>query len=157
MVTLEQTGHFVAVCQRFMGQDQRVVSPRCHSHPFSFMRRRERRKRAWTLSRANRKEFPFRDLLQSDVLLCIASRGGGWYPRCIVYSDSAGKLELFLRAVTDEGFGPLKILLGISKPKELFEILNSEHIRRVWHSDRMFHADLTSACRDKGFELKKAS
>jgi hypothetical protein len=96
--------------------------------------------------RAARKDLHFSDVLQADLLLCIASRGHGWYPRCLIYSQSAGKLELFVRAVNEDGFAPLGQVLKLNNPQELFQLLSSEQLQKLWHSERLGHADITMEC-----------
>jgi len=93
--------------------------------------------------RADRSEIRFSELLQADVILCLATRGNSWYPRSMIYSRHIGKLELFLRAVTKEGFQPLAILLALSTPAELLTLITGENMERIWQSEKFSHADVT--------------
>jgi len=94
--------------------------------------------------RATRKDIRFCDLLQADVLCCIASRTVnefyGWFPRCLVHASKVGKLELFARATTTSGFEPLRILLGIPDGKALIRQICSEEMNVIWNSERHFRA-----------------
>ena len=85
--------------------------------------------------RATHKSIRFTDVLQADVLLWIASQGPGWFPRCIVYSHTAGKLELFLRAVNQSGFAPIHEILKITTPQELFRTLNSDAMQSMLNTE----------------------
>lgn len=91
--------------------------------------------------RATNKHIRFSDVLQTDVLLWIAAEGWGWRPRCLVYGHSAGKLELFVRSVTVDGFQPLSILLQIKTPKEFVERLTSQEMTKTLQSE-MFRLSL---------------
>ncbi|MEQ8789529.1 MAG: TIR domain-containing protein [Pirellulaceae bacterium] len=93
--------------------------------------------------RADRTDIRYSDLFQADVILSLNARGFGWYPRSMIYSQGVGKLELFLRAVTEEGFRPLGILLGVTTPQEMLAIVQSESMQGVWQSEKMWHADFT--------------
>lgn len=94
--------------------------------------------------RANRHDFRFSEVMQADILLCLASRGWGWYPRCLIYNGRGdGKFELFLRAVDEEGFQPLRQVLSITTPQDLLEIIESEQMQKLWQSERFWHADIT--------------
>ena len=78
--------------------------------------------------RATNKHIRFSDVLQADVLLWIAGGDAGWFPRCLVYGGSAGKLELFVRAVTVDGYQPLRTLLQIKTPQEFVQRLLSQEV-----------------------------
>jgi len=93
--------------------------------------------------RADRTDIRYSDLFQADIVLCLAAKGYGWYPRSIIYSRGIGKLELFLRAVNMEGFQPLGILLGLKTPQELLTLMTGEDMQRVWQSEKFWHADVT--------------
>ena len=92
------------------------------------------------VDRADRKDIRFADVLQADVVCCIASFRNGhspqWYPRSLVFSNRVGKLELFARAVSDSGFEPLKILLRYSSPQEMFAHILSSPMDRIWQGER---------------------
>jgi hypothetical protein len=92
--------------------------------------------------RATRKDIRYSDLFQADAVLCLAAGGLGWYPRSMIYSRGIGKLELFLRAQTVEGFKPLAEMLSMKSPKELVERMDSEPISRMMRSNAFFHADV---------------
>jgi hypothetical protein len=96
--------------------------------------------------RSVRKDLRFSDILQADVLLWIAARGRDWYPRCMVYSKTFGKFELFLRAASKEGFAPLGILLDFENPNELLQVLASEEMQKTWESEGFWRADVTLEC-----------
>ncbi len=96
--------------------------------------------------RALRKDLQFSDLLQADILLCLASRGRGWYPRCLIYSGSAGKLELFLRAVDETGFEPLGIILDVKTPQEMLRVIQSDQMQGLWHSREFGYAHIGLDC-----------
>lgn len=86
--------------------------------------------------RATNKHIRFSDVLQADVLLWIVGDGWGWFPRCLVYGRSAGKLELFVRAVTEEGYQPLGIIVQIKTPQEFVKRLMSQELMRTLHSEK---------------------
>jgi hypothetical protein len=92
--------------------------------------------------RATRKDIRYSDLFQAEAVLCLAAGGRGWYPRSMIYSRGIGKLELFLRAQTVEGFKPLAEMLSMKSPKELVERMDSEPISRMMRSSAFFHADV---------------
>jgi hypothetical protein len=96
--------------------------------------------------RATNKHIRFSDVLQADVLLWIAAGGWGWLPRCLVYGNSAGKLELFVRAVTEDGYQPLSILLQIKTPKELVERLTSQEMTKTLQSDMFWFSARGNDC-----------
>lgn len=85
--------------------------------------------------RATNKHIKFSDVLQADVILWIASEGNGWYPRCLVYGASGGRIELFVRAETEAGFSPLRILLKLESPADLLQKLISPDLTRLLHSE----------------------
>lgn len=93
--------------------------------------------------RADRTDVRYSDLFQADVILCLAANGYRWYPRSIIYSRGIGKLELFLRAVTPEGFRPLGILLGVKTPQEMLGLISSQDVQRLLQSERAWHTDFT--------------
>jgi hypothetical protein len=72
------------------------------------------------------------------------AKGYGWYPRSIIYASGSGKMELFLRAVTMEGFKPLGILLGIKTPQELVNLLSGETMSRMLQSREVWRPEFTS-------------
>lgn len=90
--------------------------------------------------RANRSDLRFSDIMQADVILCLASRGS-WYPRTLIYSRSSGKCELFLRAVDGVGFVPLEQLLRVDSPQELIELIGSPDIQRMLQSEKFWQAN----------------
>lgn len=96
--------------------------------------------------RATNKSVRFRDVLQADVVLCIASPSQAWFPYCLVYGGSVGKLELFLRATTDSGILPLKHLLGLESPQELLKQLNREEMRTLIGSEAFAYAMMDGDC-----------
>jgi len=96
--------------------------------------------------RANRKDLRFSDVMQADIVLALATKGYGWFPRCMVYASSTGKCELFLRAVTDDGFSPLKQLLNLNSPQELLQLLDSDDMRKVLRSEKLWYADMALEC-----------
>ncbi|MEQ1828150.1 MAG: toll/interleukin-1 receptor domain-containing protein [Pirellula sp.] len=92
--------------------------------------------------RATRTDIRFSDLIQADAVLCLAVNGHGWNPRSMIYWGRIGKLELFIRAQTIEGFQPLAEMLSIKSPKELVERMESESVTRIMRSKAFFHADV---------------
>lgn len=84
--------------------------------------------------RADRKDIRFFDLLQAEAICCIAacrrSRYCGWYPRSFIYAGRAGKLELFVRAIDEQGFQPLKTLLQCPTPKEMIRSICSDQMNK---------------------------
>lgn len=96
--------------------------------------------------RANRKDLRYGALAQADVLLCIAARAWGWFPRTLIYARDVGKFELFLRAVDEKGFAPLKVLLGFESPVELLVFLRSEQMNKLRQSREFFYADVDFDC-----------
>lgn len=95
--------------------------------------------------RATNKHIRFSDVLQTDVLLWIDGGGWAWYPRCLIYGGKVGKLELFLRAVSNEGFKPLRTILQINSPQELLQRLFSPELQKTLQSE-MFLFSSTSDC-----------
>lgn len=93
--------------------------------------------------RADRKDTKYSELLQADVVLCLATKGRDWFPRSLIYSRGIGKLELFLRAVTTDGFQPLGVMIGAGRPQEMLEMINSDRLRSVWQGNTLWSADLT--------------
>ena len=93
-------------------------------------------------NRATRKDIRYSDLYQAEAVLCLAAGGRVWYPRSMIYSRGIGKLELFLRAETVEGFKPLAEMLSMKSPKELVVRLDSEPITRMIRSRAFIHADV---------------
>jgi len=87
--------------------------------------------------RATNKHVRFSDVLQVDVILAIASGGHGWFPRCLVYGNDCGKLELMVRAESELGFEPLRILLKTETPRDFVLLMESEDINKVF-SHHMF-------------------
>jgi hypothetical protein len=85
-------------------------------------------------NRATNKHIRFSEVLQSDVLLWIAE--GSWYPRCLVFGGSVGKLELFLRAATAEGYQPLRVMLKLNSPKDLLKRLSEPDRLRSLQSEK---------------------
>ncbi len=90
--------------------------------------------------RATNKHIRFHDVLQADVILWLASKTYGWYPRCLIYGGSSGKLELFLRAETDAGFLPLKTLLHLDAPLSLLQKIESLRNTQTMQSEAFWHA-----------------
>jgi hypothetical protein len=91
--------------------------------------------------RAKNKNNRFSEILQADVLLWLNANGTGWFPRCLVFGRGVGKLELFLRAVTLEGYMPLKTMLKIDTPQELMQRIESEPIQRALGQEMFWAAD----------------
>lgn len=94
--------------------------------------------------RADRTDIRFSNLVQADVICCLASsRKGdmyGWYPRTIIYAGEMGNLELFARAVTESGFEPLKLLLGFATPIEMINYICSDRMQRLWQNRELFRS-----------------
>jgi hypothetical protein len=93
--------------------------------------------------RANRTDIRFVDLLQTDVILWLATGDAGWYPRTVIYSRETSQLELFLRAVTKDGFRPLGILLGLKSPQDIIEILAGPRVQRFMGSETVWRTGFT--------------
>jgi len=104
--------------------------------------------------RATNKHIRFSDVLQADVILWIVGGGWGWLPRCLVYGRSAGKLELFVRAVTIEGYQPLRALLQIPMPQEFVQRLLSQELMKTLQSE-MFWASMIGSDNLNLEELKR--
>ena len=96
--------------------------------------------------RANRVDLRFRELVQADMILSIAARTSGWYPRCMVYSSGLGRFELFIRAIDGNGFLPLKELLAFGSPQEMLTFLRSEKFQHLFSTRPFWHSDLTIDC-----------
>jgi hypothetical protein len=96
------------------------------------------------VERATRSDITVADIIQADVLCALASvkRRAYWYPRIIIYGSRVGKLELFARAVNERGLAALKTILAINDAAELFSIVNSKTIQRMYESRAFFHADV---------------
>ena len=94
--------------------------------------------------RADRTDIRFSELLQADVICCLAAsrneRFCGWYPRTLVYSGRLGVIELFARATTATGFAPLKELVGFDAPQELLQYIQSNEMTEIWHDRDMFRS-----------------
>jgi hypothetical protein len=94
--------------------------------------------------RADRKDIRFADLVQADVICCIAESVGTaymhWYPRSLIYCHDVGTLELFTRAASKDGFEPLRTLLGVSTPNDMIQQICSERMRQIWDSRELFQA-----------------
>jgi hypothetical protein len=88
--------------------------------------------------RVKNKLLRFSDVLQADVLLWLASRGRTWYPRCFVYGERVGALEVFLRATNSDGIKPLLQILDLNSPSELLQLLTSEDVQRTFRSERFW-------------------
>ena len=69
---------------------------------------------------ASRRDISFSDLLQADILCCLA---GWWYPRCLVYGSEVGTLELFARATTEQGRQSLQEILKVDTAVQLVKKL----------------------------------
>ena len=88
---------------------------------------------------ANRKDIPFSDLIQADLLpLLMASIAPNirWYPQLMYYSDYGAMFPFFIRASQHKNFAHVATITGIAdadilreKVKEGFERLNV----RNWH------------------------
>lgn len=91
--------------------------------------------------RADRKDIHFSDLLQADILCCLAGSRKRqycpWYPRSLVYAGRVGLLELFARATNETGFNPLATMIGYSSPPDMLSHINSEQMFQIWN-----HRDL---------------
>jgi Arc/MetJ family transcription regulator len=94
--------------------------------------------------RADRTDIRFSDLVQADVICCLAASRDrasyGWYPRSLVYAGELGKLELFARATNEVGFQPLKTLLRFNTAQEMIEFICSEQMMRIWRGERTFRS-----------------
>jgi hypothetical protein len=95
--------------------------------------------------RATNKRLSFSDVLQSDALLCLAAEGQGWFPRCMVYAGSTGKLELFVRAANEDGLTTLKRFLKINTSQDLLKRIASDEVQRIFRCE-MFWASGALAC-----------
>lgn len=96
--------------------------------------------------RATNKHIRFSEILQADVLLWIASDGYGWFPRCLIYSRDAGRLELFVRAVNLAGFAPLGQILNMTTPQELVQKLQSPDIQKTLQQEMFWFSLRGSDC-----------
>ena len=96
--------------------------------------------------RANNKHIRFSDVLQADVILWIVGGTWGWFPRCLVYGRSAGKLELFVRAVTEDGYQPLRTLLRINTPQEFVQKLTSPDLMKTLQSEMFWSTMRRNDC-----------
>jgi len=70
----------------------------------------------------------FRSLMQADFILfmCAALHHDYWWPETLVYaSNMYGPFEVFARAQSKSYFDKAKILLGIEKPDEIRQVLDS--------------------------------
>ena len=96
------------------------------------------------VERATRSDITVADIIQTDVLCALASvkRPAYWYPRIIVYGSRVGKLELFARAVNERGLAALKTILAINDAAELFSIVKSTTMQRMYESRAFFDADV---------------
>ncbi len=92
--------------------------------------------------RATRKDVRYSDLFQAEAVLCLAADGRGWYPWSMIYSRGIGKLELFVRAQTVDGFKPLAEMLSMKSPKDLVEKMDSSPISKIMRSGAFFRADV---------------
>ena len=92
----------------------------------------------WIKERATLRGVTFRNLCEADAVLAIHPAVYGWFPRSMVVSFRESPFDLFLRAETENGFKPLGVLLGLSSPKELSTLLNSEEIQKRFDHSRYF-------------------
>ena len=74
--------------------------------------------------------LPVRDLIQADLLLMVRpafpaqESVGQWWPRSPLWVFRDGTLELFARATTASGFGPLSTIFNVRKFPEFVILLN---------------------------------
>lgn len=94
--------------------------------------------------RADRNDIRFSDLLQADVVCCLADsrvkQYCSWYPRSLVYAGRIGLLELFARATNETGFKPLAIMIGYSSPREMLTHICSEQMSQIWNGRDLFRS-----------------
>ena len=96
--------------------------------------------------RATNRYIQFSDVVQADVLLWIAGGQFGWIPRCLVYGRFAGKLDLFVRAATEEGYQPLRVLLQIETPYEFVQKLVSPEANSIMGREMFWSALRMTDC-----------
>jgi hypothetical protein len=96
------------------------------------------------VERASRTDLRLTDIIQADIVCSLAAmkRGSHWFPRTIIYAGRVGTLELFARATSERGLAPLKLLLPVNDAAELFAIIRSETMQRMYRSELFFHADI---------------
>lgn len=74
--------------------------------------------------------LPIRDIIQADMMLMVRSSFpfqegvGTWYPRSPLWKIENGKLELFAKAVTPQGFIPLQTIFNVKSFREFVTRLN---------------------------------
>lgn len=74
--------------------------------------------------------LPIRDIIQADLMLMVRSAFpsqegvGSWYPRSPLWKMENGKLELFAKAVTPQGFVPLQTIFNVKSFREFVTKLN---------------------------------
>lgn len=92
----------------------------------------------WIKERATLRGLGFRMLCQADAVLAIHPKVYGWWPRSMILSFRESPFDLFMKAETPEGFRSLGILLGLSKPQQLVELLHSKEVQQTFGSGHHF-------------------
>ncbi len=88
--------------------------------------------------RATRKDLPFRDIMQAELvvlLVSLLSDGQLWYPHTIVYASRNQRFPLFVRAAQHKYFERLNTITGIKSGDELREKFKDgweEHNTNQW-------------------------
>ncbi len=92
----------------------------------------------WVKERATLPGLNFRKLCEVDAILAIHPKVYGWWPRSMVLSYRESPYDLFVKAENPKGFNPLAVLLGLSTPQDLVEILTSDDVQRQFGSGQYF-------------------
>lgn len=74
--------------------------------------------------RATRKDIPFREVMQAEVvilLISLLSNDHRWYPNTLVYAEYGVKLPFFIRAMQYKYFARLSLITGIETGDKLRE------------------------------------
>ena len=99
--------------------------------------------------RATRTDIPFRDVMQSELvitLMSLLSDGARWYPHTLIYAGRGGtKFPLFIRAAQHKHYKRVQTIVGGLTAEELRAKVKEGYERHgvnQWH-DLSFHADVS--------------
>lgn len=100
--------------------------------------------------RATRNDVPFRDVMQAELVVLLASllsEDRRWFPHTLVYAGDGGvRFPLFVRAAQHRYFSRIQAITGIASAEELRQKVREgserHDIIRQWN-DLMFWADVS--------------
>lgn len=95
--------------------------------------------------RATRKDIPFRDVMQAELVIFLAallSKDKRWYPHTIVFAGHGRtRFPFFLRAAQHSSFDPLRIIYGVDSGDTLRQKYAEGYERHQinkWHDIRFW-------------------